>query len=56
MAHHYQQINDIGKEIALVKVPKPITDTVHYREITKDYYEAVLELLREQAEEVEVNE
>lgn len=48
--YYYQQIDEIGKEIAIVKAPKPITDTVHYREITKDYYDAVLEFLREQAE------
>lgn len=52
---YYQQIDEIGKEIAIVKAPKPITDTVHYREITKEYYEAVLEFLREQATEEEEN-
>lgn len=50
---YYQQIDEIGKEIAIVKSPKPITDEKHYREITKEYYEAVLEFLREQAEEEE---
>lgn len=51
--YYYQRIDEIGKEVALITSDVPITDTVHYREITKEYYEAVLEFLREQAEEEE---
>lgn len=53
---YYQQIDSIGKEVALVKSAKPITDTAHYREVTKDYYDAVLQLLREMSEEAEKEE
>ncbi len=48
--YYYQRLNEIGKEVALITSDIPITDTIHYREITKEYYEAVLEFLREQAE------
>lgn len=48
--YYYQRIDEIGKEVALITSDKPINDTIHYREITKDYYDAVLELIREQAE------
>lgn len=53
--YYYQRINEIGKEVALITSDEPITDTAHYRAITKEYYEAVLEFLREQATEEEEN-
>lgn len=45
--YYYQQINDIGKEIAVVASYTEITDTKHYREVSKEYYDAVIEFLRE---------
>lgn len=51
MIYYYQQIDDIGKEVALVASSQPINDTQHYRLIDKDYYDAVLEFLREQSQE-----
>lgn len=54
--YYYQQIDNIDKEVALVKSAKKITDTAHYREVDKDYYDAVLQLLREMAEEAEKEE
>ena len=60
MIYYYQQLDDIGKQIAIVASSVEITDTVHYRPIDKDYYDSVIEFLREQAmeqaEAVEVEE
>lgn len=52
--YYYQQLNEIGKQIALVRTREPITDAAHYREVDKNYYDEVLELLREEASREEV--
>lgn len=46
---YYQQIDEIGKQIAVVSTPCEITDRVNYRPVDKDYYDAVIEFLRENA-------
>ncbi len=50
MMFYYQQIDSIGKQIALVASSVEITDREHYRPIDKDYYDEVIAFLREQAE------
>lgn len=54
--YYYQQIDDIGKEIAVVSMTNEVNDLAHYRPITKDYYDAVVEFLCEQARQTEAEE
>lgn len=53
---YYQKINEIGKEVAVIASSAPINDPTHYRPIEKEYYEAVVEFLHEQAKENSVGE
>lgn len=54
--YFYQQIDDIGKEIAVISSLSEMTDKEHYREITEDYYTAVAEFLAEQASSEDFDE
>lgn len=49
--YFYQQTDNIGKEIAVVKSYVEIKDTKHYRAVTEEYYNAVIDFLKEQASE-----
>lgn len=48
--YYYQQIDEIGKEVAVISSSREITDTLHYRVVSKEYYDAVVGFLHSLAQ------